>query len=136
MKALSQLGLIVSLLVILIIGVSGSGVAQERSEKEYNDFLIKALSDANVGIRSSAAQLLGERKVEDAVKPLLKMLDTEKHYAVRITAALALHQIGGDEVKQIFREKVKDEKNKTVQHVLVGLIEDVSNVKVAKKQQK
>lgn len=133
MKALSQLGLIVSLMVMLIVGVNSFGVAQERSEKEYNDFLIKALSDTNVGIRSSAAQLLGERKVEDAVKPLVKMLDTEKHYAVRITAALALYQIGGDEVKQIFRDKVKDEKNKTVRHVLAGLIEDMSNVKVVKK---
>jgi HEAT repeat protein len=133
MKAVSRLGLISSLVLMVIIVVSSTGITQEKSEKEYNDYLIKALSDSNVGIRSSAAQLLGQRKVEEAVKPLTKMLDAEKHYAVRITAALALYQIGGDDAMKALKDRVKDEKNKTVKHVLAGLIEDMNNVKVAKK---
>lgn len=133
MKAVSKFGLISALVLMLIIVVSSIGITQEKSEKEYNDFLIKALSDSNVGIRSSAAQLLGERKVEEAITPLIKMLDAEKHYAIRITAALALYQIGGDDAMKALKDKVKDEKNKTVKHVLAGLIEDMNNVKVAKK---
>ncbi|MCU0645325.1 MAG: HEAT repeat domain-containing protein [bacterium] len=133
MKALFKVGTVLALAFMLIVGVSSTGISQEKSEKEYNDYLIKALSDSNVGIRSSAAQLLGERKVEEAVKPLVKMLDAEKHYAVRITAALALYQIGGDDAKKALKEKMKDEKHKTVKHVLAGLIEDMNNVKVAKK---
>jgi len=133
MKAVSRLGLISSLVLMIILVVSSIGITQEKSEKEYNDYLIKALSDSNVGIRSSAAQLLGQRKVEEAINPLTKMLDAEKHYAVRITAALALYQIGGDDAMKALKDKVKDEKNKTVKHVLAGLIEDMNNVKVAKK---
>ena len=133
MKTVSKLGLISSLVLMIILVIGSIGITQEKSEKEYNDFLIKALSDSNVGIRSSAAQLLGERKVEEAITPLIKMLDAEKHYAVRITAALALYQIGGDDAMKALKEKMKDEKHKTVKHVLAGLIEDMNNVKVAKK---
>jgi len=133
MKALCKVGLVLSLALMLIISVSSIGISQEKNEKEYNDNLIKALSDSNVGIRSSAAQLLGERKVEAAVKPLVTMLEAEQHYAVRITAALALYQIGGDDAIKALKDQAKDEKNKTVKNVLAGLIENINNVKVVKK---
>lgn len=133
MKTLCRVGSVLALALMLIFSISSAGISQEKSEKEYNDYLIKALSDDNVGIRSSAAQLLGERKVEEAVKPLVNMLDAEKHYAVRITAALALYQIGGDDAMKALKDKMKDEKHKTVKHVLAGLIEDMNNLKVAKK---
>ena len=132
MKALAKFGLVFSLMFMLMTCVTTMGVSKEDNEKAYNQFLIKALGDSNVGIRSSAAQLLGERKVEQAVTPLVKMLEAEKHYAVRITAALALYQIGGDEALKALQHKMKVEKNKTVKHVLAGLIDDMNNLKVVK----
>lgn len=132
MKALAKFGLVFSLMFMLMTCVTTMGVSKEDNEKAYNQFLINALGDSNVGIRSSAAQLLGERKVEQAVTPLVKMLDAEKHYAVRITVALALYQIGGDEALKALQHKMKVEKNKTVKHVLAGLIDDMTIVKVVK----
>jgi len=134
MKTVSKLGLAFALTLILTVFISSVGLSQEMSEKEYNKFLIKALKDENIGIRSSAAQLLGERKVEAAIEPLKKMLKNEKHYAVRIVAAVSLYQIGNKEVLPVLKESLKKERNKTVQHVLAGIIESLEQVQYAKKQ--
>ncbi len=133
MKTLSKLGLTLTMVLILTVFVGSAGLAKEMNDEEYNQYLLKALKDKNLGIRSSAAQLLGERKVEAAVKPLTKMLKTEEHYAVRIVAAVALYQIGTDEVLSIFKERIKRDRNKTVRHVLAGLITSIENPKYAKK---
>jgi len=134
MKTVSKLGLAFALTLILTVFISSVGLSQEMNEKEYNKFLIKALKDENIGIRSSAAQLLGERKVEAAIEPLKKMLKNEKHYAVRIVAAVSLYQIGNKEVLPVLKESLKKERNKTVQHVLAGIIESLEQVQYAKKQ--
>lgn len=133
MKTASKLGLILTLALVLTVFVSSAGLTQEMNDKEYNQYLLKMLNDDNLGIRSSAAQLLGERKVQEAVKPLTKMLKSEKHYAVRIMVALALYQIGTEEVLPILKERVKRDSNKTVRHVLAGLIESMETNQYAKK---
>lgn len=133
MKTLSKLGLTLAMVLILTVFVGSVGLAKEMNDEEYNQYLLKALKDKNLGIRSSAAQILGERKVEAAVKPLTKMLKTEEHYAVRIVAAVALYQIGTDEVLSIFKERIKRDRNKTVRHVLAGLITSIENTQYAKK---
>jgi len=133
MKTASKLSVTMVLAIIISIFVSGVCISQEMSEKEYNKYLLKALKDDNVGIRASAAQLLGERKVDEAIKPLARMLKTEKHYAVRIMAALALYQIGTDEVLPILKQRLKRDRNKTVRHVLAGIIDSMETTKYAKK---
>jgi len=133
MKTASKLSVTMVLAIIISIFVSGVCISQEMSEKEYNKYLLKALKDDNVGIRASAAQLLGERKVDEAIKPLARMLKTEKHYAVRIMAALALYQIGTNEVLPILKQRLKRDRNKTVRHVLAGIIDSMETTKYAKK---
>ncbi|UCE07178.1 MAG: HEAT repeat domain-containing protein [bacterium] len=133
MKSTSKLVFALALVLALTVFISSTGFTQEMSEKEYNKYLVKMLKDENIGIRSSAAQLLGERKVEEAVKPLTKMLTMEKHYAVRIMAALALYQIGTDDVLPILKKQVKKDRNRTVRHVLAGLIESMETTQYAKK---
>lgn len=133
MKTASKLGATLVLAIIVSIFISGACLSQEMNEQEYNKYLLKALKDDNVGIRSSAIQLLGERKVEEAVKPLAKMLKKEKHYGVRIMAALALYQIRTDEVLPILKDRVKRDRSKTVRHVLAGLIESLETTQYAKK---
>jgi len=133
MKTASKLGATLVFAIIVSIFISGVCLSQEKDEKEYNKYLLKALKDDNVGIRSSAIQLLGERKVEEAVKPLTKMLKIEKHYGVRIMAALALYQIRTDEVLPILKQRAKRDRSKTVRHVLAGLIESLESAQYAKK---
>jgi len=126
MKTTSKIGLILALALVVTVFISSAGIAQqELNEPEYNKYLIKALKDDNIGIRASAAQLLGEREVKEAVKPLVTMLKTEKNYAVRIVAALALHKIGDEKVLPIFKDCLRRDKCKTVKHVLAGIVENM-----------
>lgn len=131
MKTASKIGLTLVLALVLTVFISGAVLSQELNEQEYKEYLIKALKDDNIGIRSSAAQLLGERKVKEAVKPLAGLLKTEKNYAVRIVAALALHQIGDKKVLSVFKERLKKDRNLTVKHVLAGLIENLETTQYA-----
>jgi HEAT repeat protein len=131
MKTASKIGLTLVLALVLTVFISGALLSQELNEKEYNEYLIKALKDDNIGIRSSAAQLLGERKVKEAVKPLTAILKTEKNYAVRIVTAVALHQIGDEKVVMVLKERLRKDKNLTVRHVLAGLIENLETTQYA-----
>ncbi len=133
MKTISRLGLSIFLALVFTALIGSTVLALEPNENEYNEYLIKALKDENIGIRASAAQLLGERKVKEAVKPLVNMLRTEKHYAVRIVTAVALHQIGDEKVLPILKERFKKDRNKTVKHVLAGLIENLETTQYANK---
>jgi HEAT repeat protein len=134
MKTASKIGLTLVLALVLTVFISSAVLSQnvtEKENKEYNEYLIKALKDDNIGIRSSAAQLLGERKVKEAVKPLATTLKTEKNYAVRIVVALALHQIGDEKVLPLLKERLKKDRNLTVRHVLAGLIENLETTQYA-----
>lgn len=131
MKTASKIGLTLVLTLVVTMFISSAGLSQEMNEKEYNAYLIKALKDDNIGIRTSAAQLLGERKVKEAVKPLVKMLEIEKNYAARIIVSLALHQIGDEKVLLILKEQLKKDRNRTVKHVLAGIIENLETTQYA-----
>ncbi len=133
MKITSKPGLALVLTVVFTVLIGSAVISQELNGKEYDQYLIKALKDENIGIRSSAAQLLGERKVQEAVKPLVNLLKTEKHYGVRIVVAVALHQIGDEKVLSILKERYKKDRNQTVKHVLAGLIENLENAQYANK---
>lgn len=126
-----------SVVIILIVLVSSFAVAQtpDATEQEYNQFLIKALKDSNVGIRASAAQLLGDRKVQDAVKPLLKMLKSEKNNSAKIVAALALYKIGEEKALPELKQLAKCDRCKTVRHVALAIVNEMTTVQVAQQQQ-
>ncbi len=103
------------------------------SDKEYDQYLINALKDKNLGIRTSAAQLIGERKVKEAVEPLIKMLKTEKNYSGRIVAALALYKIGDEKALPELKKLAKCDKCKTVRHVVSAIVKEMQTVQVAEK---
>jgi HEAT repeat protein len=97
-----------------------------ETETDYNQYLISSLSNDNIGIRVSAAQLLGERKILESKSALIEMLKNDKQYEARIIAAWALTQIGDEQLVEIFKAQLKKEKNQTVQHVLAGAIHELS----------
>jgi len=121
---------IVFVLVLFISNVANAQIPT-LSEKEYNQYLIKALKEKNVGIRASAAQLLGERKVRDAVDPLIKMLKTEQNKSARIVAALALYNIGDEKALPFLKKFAKCEKCKTAKHVMAAIVHEMQTVQLA-----
>lgn len=129
MKTLAKL----SLALVLTVFLSGILVAQPINDKEYDQYLIKSLQDENLGIRSSAAQLLGERKVAEAVQPLAKMLTTEENTSVRIVAAIALYKIGDEKALPTLKKVAADDKNKTVRQVVGAIVQKMENVELAQK---
>ena len=65
----------------------------EKYDRAEVNLLIGLQSD-NLGLRESAAFMLGELQSEKAVIPLLKMLRDDERESSRIVAALALCRIG------------------------------------------
>ena len=119
---------------ILMLFVSSIAIAQATimSEKDYDQYLIKALKDKNDGIRASAAQLLGDRKVQEAVEPLIKMLKKEQNKSARIVAALALYKIGDEKALSVLKKFAKCEKCKTTKHVITAIVYEMQTVLLAK----
>ncbi|MCI0495944.1 HEAT repeat domain-containing protein [candidate division KSB1 bacterium] len=129
MKNLAKIGLAFVLMILLTNVV----FAQPVDEKEYDQYLIKALKDENVGVRTSAAQLLGERKVTDAVDPLVKMVKSEDTSGARIVAAMALYQIGAEQALPTLKTVATNDKNKTVRRVVTAIVSQMESVQVAHK---
>jgi HEAT repeat protein len=117
----------------VIFSIAGAALSQTMSEAEYNQYLLKSLKDENIGIRTSAAQLLGERKVQEAVDPLLKMLKSEKHYGARIVAAVALFNIGDQKALPELQKLAKCDKCKSVRTVVASIILKMQTIEIAQK---
>lgn len=129
MKTLMKL----SLTVVLAVFLSSTLLAQPVDDKQYDQFLIKSLQDENVGIRSSAAQLLGERKVGDAVSPLVQMFKAEKNPSARIVVAVALYQIGDEKALPALKKAAAKDKSKTVRHVVATIVQKMETAQFAQK---
>jgi HEAT repeat protein len=96
-------------------------------EKEYNEYLTKSLKDPNLGIRFSAAKIIGERRVYEAKDELVTMLKKDKEYQNRIAAGIALMEMGDDKVFDEIVKQSKKDKNKTVRHVLAGITNELQS---------
>lgn len=129
MKTLTKLGLV----LVLTLFLASVLLAHPLSDKQYNQYLINALQDENVGIRTSAAELLGERKVAEAVEPLIKMLKTEQNTSARIIFAMALYKIGDEKAAAALKQIAAKDKNKTVRHVVAAMVQKLESVDLAQK---
>lgn len=120
----------VTVFMMMLVFITSAGFAKTLSDYDQN--LIQCLKDDNVGIRSSAAQLLGERKVVQAVEPLINMLQNEKDFKVRIMAAIALHKIGDEKALPVLKKVARTDHNRTARRVISAIVEDLENQKLAK----
>ena len=131
MKTLTKISLALALLLATMLSFNSQAFCADFvSSDSYNKYLIESLNDENIGIRTSAATLLGERKAVDAVDPLIAMAKNEKNYSARIIAAIALYRIGDEKAMPILKKMAKKDKNKTVRHVLKGLIYELEATKL------
>ncbi len=119
--------MILSLALFVVVGLTFAGEVDQ-----YDKNLINVLDDENVGIRSSAAQLLGDRKVEAAVDPLINMVKTEKNPSARIVAAVALFKIGDRKAIPVLKKLAQRDNNRTVRRVASGLVNKFEEQEYAK----
>ncbi|MDZ7262943.1 MAG: HEAT repeat domain-containing protein [candidate division KSB1 bacterium] len=133
MKTRSKFVVAAVLALWTMMFVGGTAWPNEPAVSDYDQYLINSLKDENVGIRTSAAQLLGERKTEAAVMPLVKMIKVEKSYAARIVAAMALYQIGDEKALPCLKSVAKKDKNQTVRHVAAGIVRQMQEKEYTQK---
>ena len=62
-----------------------------------------------------------------SVELISKMLKNDKLYNARISAALALYNIGDKSVLPVLQERAKSDENKTVRTVLLGIIKRMNS---------
>ncbi len=78
---------------------------------------IADLSSGNLGVRTSAAYFAGEYNIEDAVIPLMKMLNSEKSEGARIMAALSLTKIGTGQAVFAVKQAAKFDSSERVRNL-------------------
>jgi HEAT repeat protein len=115
--------------VMALVFVTSAGFANSASD--YDQYLLNALKDDNIGIRTSAAKLLGERNVEQAIEPLSKMVKDEAIVSARIVYATALFKIGDSKAYEVLKNVAQYDKNKTVRHIAKSLAREMENKKLA-----
>jgi len=129
---------IVTVLMVLSLmtAFAANGFAKEMdsyTNTDYDQYLMKHLNDKNLGIRTSAAQLLGERKTVQAIDQIAKMLKHDKDYRARIIAAVVIMKIGDMTKLELLRQRARKDKNETVRHVLAGVIREMEKQVLAEK---
>ena len=94
MKRIVVVAVIAMLGVILVpcAGAAGEMTKEQYARAEAN--LLEALASDNIGLRQSAAFMLGELKSKRAVIPLMRMLHEADNERCQCIAALALCRIG------------------------------------------
>lgn len=131
MKKISKISAMTAIVMLVTVLFSGLSIAKEVSD--YDQYLINALKDDNNGIRTSAAKLLGERRVTAAVEPLVKMLKTEKQYGCRIIFAKALYDIGDKKALPALQKLARHDVNKTVRRIATAMVKEMKTVRIAQK---
>lgn len=121
--------LTLGVLLVLFFAVAGF----PQTDFEYDKNLINFLADENLGIRSSAAQLLGERKVIAAVEPLMEMVKSDPDSRVKVIASLALYSIGDSRAVPVLKAYANKEKNKTFAHIVATLASKMEKNELAQK---
>ncbi|MCH7618917.1 MAG: HEAT repeat domain-containing protein [Candidatus Marinimicrobia bacterium] len=118
---------------MLTAGMILGAVISVAAEEDETTRLIKALRAENLGRRVSAAHILGENKEVRAVKPLIRMLENDIKYSARISAAVALAQIGDKEALSALKNSARNDRDGNVRTVARGAIFEIerTDIKIA-----
>ncbi len=91
---------VISLALVAVLSTAAfAGADQKESKPAFNierveANLIAGVQSDNLGLRTSAAMMLGDLRSKKAVLPLMGMLKNDTDERGRIAAALALYKIG------------------------------------------
>ena len=124
-----QIAMIAGILLLIPTVLS----AGDSSNTKY-DHLIKALSTDNDYWRVEAANYLGEKKVSEAVVPLIEMLKNEKVIGCKMAAIVALGKIGDSKALAILKKCAESDNDRILRHVANANYQEIMNkVKLAEK---
>ncbi|MCH8289426.1 MAG: HEAT repeat domain-containing protein [Candidatus Marinimicrobia bacterium] len=117
---------------MLTAGMILGAVISVAAEEDETTRLIKTLRADNLGRRVSAAHILGQNKEVRAVNPLIRMLENDIKYSARISAAVALAQIGDKKALSALKNSARNDKDGNVRTVARGAIFEIerSDVKI------
>lgn len=93
--------------------------ASTMSQKDQK--LVTQLKSADLDQRVKAAQELGERKVQGAVKELTNMLHNDKEYRARIVAGMALVEIGDAAALDALKKQAENDPVKTARTAMKAM---------------
>ncbi|MDH4129315.1 MAG: HEAT repeat domain-containing protein [Spirochaetota bacterium] len=96
------------------------------SHKKTLTPLIYALNDKNVFIRTTACKALGDLAYNDAVKPLIRLLDIERELFVQKEALLALGKLGDERSRHIVNRFLKNN-DITLRNIAKKVLEQLDN---------
>ena len=118
---------------ILMAGMVLGAITLVAAEENDTSRLIEALNSENLGLRVSAAHLLGEYEDTSAVEPLIEMLRDDIYYTARTSAAIALLRIGDIRAIAALRKAAINDSNDLVRSVAneASIMLQVSMVKFA-----
>jgi HEAT repeats len=119
------------LLGLVIISVMFTGESFARSLTKRDSAIMKgetnlliAINTNNFGLKSSAAQILGDIKSEKAVIPLMKMLKSSDDENLRIVAALSLYKIQSSMGMFAVRQAIRFDESARVRKMCLNLYLD------------
>ena len=109
--------------VIAIIAIFAFSITSNAFAKKMTcDELMADLKSEKLNERCQAAQKLASNNMTEAVDSLLECLKCEKDMRVKIVFLSALGELGNADIIDELKSLQTKETNKTVQHVMAGVI--------------
>lgn len=107
----------VAVLALLAVSFAAAGLPKsngtvnwDKAEKNY----VVALNSDNAGVQASAASLIRKYNLTGAVEELKKVLKKNNADNVKMSAALALIKIGGEEGRKAVEEALEKEESEFI----------------------
>ena len=109
---------VIAIVALLAVSMTTNAFATKVTCEE----LMANLKSEQLHERCQAAQELASNNMTEAVNPLVECLKCEKDMRVKIVFLSALSELGNSEIVEELEQLRKKETNKTVQHVMDGVI--------------
>lgn len=99
---------------------------KQTNWKLFSDNLVKAVNSGNLGLQTSAMQLIVQwhdrLKVENATPALIKLYRNHENERVRMLALVTINKINNEWAKGIVNRDVAFEKSKTIKRMMYAIL--------------
>ncbi|MDR3665765.1 MAG: HEAT repeat domain-containing protein [Ignavibacteriaceae bacterium] len=118
------LGFVIISFVVAGDAFAGSLTKRDSAMMKGEQNLLIAINTDNYGLKTSAAQILGDIKSEKAVIPLMRMLKSSDDENLRIIAALSLYKIQSSMGMYAVRQAIRFDDSPRVRKMCLNLYLD------------
>jgi hypothetical protein len=130
------LGFVVSMVLLTGVSCASSLTKKDSAIIKGEKNLMIAINTDNYGLKSSAAQILGDIKSKKAVIPLMKILKSSDDENLRIVAAHSLYKIQSPMGMFAVRQAIRFDESARVRKVCRNLYMESEKQEVASAKQK